>query len=59
MVVQVNGKVRGRMTVPMDTTKEEMEEKAKSIDNVQKFIEGHDIVNTIIVPSKLVNIVIK
>jgi leucyl-tRNA synthetase len=59
MVVQVNGKVRGRMTVPMDTTKEEMEEKAKSIDNVQKFIEGHDIVKTIIVPSKLVNIVIK
>jgi leucyl-tRNA synthetase len=36
-----------------------MEEKAKSIDNVQKFIEGHDIVKTIIVPSKLVNIVIK
>ena len=59
MVVQVNGKVRGKIEVSSDTTKEQMEELAKSIDNVKVFIEGKEIVKVITVPKKLVNIVIK
>ncbi len=59
MVVQVNGKVRGKISVSMDTTKEEMETLAKSLDNVQKYIENKEIVKIITVPKKLVNIVIK
>lgn len=59
MVVQVNGKVRGKMKVPTDTSKEEMERLAKEIDNVQHHISGKEIVKVIIVPKKLVNIVVK
>ena len=59
MVVQVNGKVRGKMMVATDTSKEEMEELAKQLDNVKKFTEGKEIVKTIVVPKKLVNIVVK
>ena len=59
MVVQVNGKVRGKMDVSSDTSKEEMEELAKSIENVKKNMEGKEIVKIITIPSKLVNIVVK
>ena len=59
MVVQVNGKIRGKINVSSDITKEEMISLAKGIDNVQAFIYGHDIVKEIVVPGKLVNIVIK
>ena len=59
MVVQVNGKVRGKIEASMETSKEEMEELAKTIDNVKTYIEGKEIVKVIVVPKKLVNIVIK
>lgn len=59
MVVQVNGKVRGKMMVATDTAKEEMEELAQQLDNVNKFIEGKEIIKIIVVPKKLVNIVVK
>ncbi len=59
LVVQVNGKVRGRIETHSDTSKEEMERLAREIDNVKKFIEGKEIVKVIVVPKKLVNIVIK
>ena len=59
LVVQVNGKVRGKIEVSSDTSKEEMEELAKSIDNVKVFIDGKEIVKVITVPKKLVNIVVK
>ena len=59
MVVQVNGKVRGKIEVASDTSKEEMEKLAYEIENVKVHIEGHDVVKTIVVPKKLVNIVIK
>ena len=59
MVVQVNGKVRGKITVDIDTSKEEMENLAKKIDNVKTYLEGKEIVKIIVVPKKLVNIVIK
>ncbi len=59
MVVQVNGKLRGKITVKMDTSKDEMVALAKEIDNVKNYIEGKEIVKVITVESKLVNIVVK
>mgnify|MGYP001625146066 CR=1 FL=1 len=59
MVVQVNGKVRGKIEVSMDTSKEEMETLSKELDNVKKYIENKEIIKIITVPKKLVNIVIK
>ncbi len=59
MVVQVNGKVRGKIEVSTDTSKEDMETLAKKIDNVKTHIDGKEIVKVIVVPKKLVNIVVK
>ena len=59
MVVQVNGKVRGKIEVDIDITKEEMEKQALNIENVKNHIEGKEIVKVIIIPKKLVNIVVK
>ena len=59
MVVQVNGKVRGKITVSTDSTDEKMKKAAKEIDNVKTFIDGKEIVKEIVVPKKLVNIVVK
>ena len=59
MIVQVNGKVRGKLMTSTSTTKEEMESLAKEIDNVKVHMEGKEIVKVIVVPKKLVNIVVK
>jgi leucyl-tRNA synthetase len=59
MVVQVNGKIRGKIEVSTDTSRDEMLRIAKEIENVQAYIFGRDIVNEIVVPGKLVNIVVK
>ena len=59
MVVQVNGKVRGKIEVDMNTTEEEMKEAAKAVENVKNYLEGHEIIKEIIVPKKLVSFVIK
>ena len=57
--VQVNGKLRGTISIPKDATKEETEEIAKKNENVLKFIDGKEIVKTIVIPGKIVNIVVK
>lgn len=59
MIVQVNGKVRGKIEVATNTTKEEMERLALEVENVKKNLEGKEIVKMITVPKKLVNIVVK
>ena len=59
LVFQVNGKVRGKMEVAKETSKQEMEKLAKENENVKKFIEGKEIVKIITIPGKLVNIVVK
>ena len=59
MVVQVNGKVRGKIEVDTSTTDEQMKQLAMKIENVKVFTEGKEIVKTIVVPKKLVNIVVK
>ena len=59
MIVQVNGKVRGKIEIETNTSKEEMEKLALEIDNVKKFIDGKEIVKIITIQSKIVNIVVK
>ena len=59
LVVQVNGKVRGKIEVNSDTTKEEMEAKGLEIDNVKKYLEGLTIVKIVTISGKLVSIVAK
>lgn len=57
MVVQVNGKVRGKMDVAPNSDSETLKAQARAIDSVAKFITG-DIKKEIVVPNKLVNIVV-
>ena len=59
MVVQVNGKVRGKIEVNANTSDDEMKELAKSIENVKNYIDGKEIIKEVIVPKKLVSIVVK
>ena len=59
MIVQVNGKVRGKIEVSSDTNEEEMKELASSIENVKVHLEGKEIAKVIVIPKKLVNIVVK
>ncbi|MCF6299955.1 MAG: class I tRNA ligase family protein, partial [Proteobacteria bacterium] len=58
MVIQVNGKLRARMTVSLDATKQQIEKMALADENVQKFIEGKHIKKLIVVPKRLVSIVV-
>ncbi|HEY5703068.1 MAG TPA: leucine--tRNA ligase [Gammaproteobacteria bacterium] len=58
LIVQVNGKLRGRVRVPVEATDELIQEQALDDENVGRFVEGKTIRKVIIVPGKLVNIVV-
>ncbi len=59
LVVQVNGKVRGKISVPADAEKDAIEAAALADENVQRFTEGKQVVKVIVVPGRLVNVVVK
>ena len=59
LAVQVNGKVRATIAVPVAMDKDEIAEKAKALPEVAKFTEGKTIVKVIVVPKRIVNIVVK
>ena len=59
VVVQINGKVRGKVTVPSDISEEDIKSKVREIENVSRYLEGSTIVKEIYIPKKLVSIVIK
>jgi len=59
LVVQINGKVRDKITVDESMSKEEMEQTALASEKVKEYTVGKTIVKTIVVPKKLVNIVVK
>ncbi|MDD4517450.1 MAG: class I tRNA ligase family protein, partial [Limnochordia bacterium] len=59
IVLQVNGKVRDRVTVPVDITDDELKKLATSQESLAPFMEGKDVVKVILVPKKLVNIVVR
>lgn len=58
MVVQVNGKLRGKMEVAVSAEKNAIEAQALQQENVQRFLEGKTVRKIIVVPRKLVNIVV-
>lgn len=57
IVVQVNGKVRAKISVSADASKDDIQEMALAHENVQRFTEGVSIRKVIVVPGKLVNVV--
>ena len=57
-VLQVNGKLRGEVTLPKDTSKEDVLNAVKSLDSYAKYVGGTTPKQQIFVPGKLVNIVI-
>ena len=59
IVVQVNGKLRDRVAAPAAATREELETLAREQPNVLAHIDGKQIVKVIVVPSKLVNFVVR
>jgi leucyl-tRNA synthetase len=59
IVVQVNGKVRDRVQAPASATREELETMARDRPNVIAHIDGKQVVKVVVVPSKLVNFVVR
>jgi len=59
VVVQVNGKLRGRIYAPFGTVREELEALALADEKVKPFVAGKQVVKIITVPDKLVNVVVK
>ena len=59
IAVQVNGKVRGDITITEESTEDEIKELALNNENVKKHIEGKEIVKVIVIKNKIVNIVVK
>lgn len=58
LIVQVNGKLRGQISISTDATKELIEQTALANENVQKFVDAQSVKKVIIVPGRLVNIVL-
>ena len=59
VIVQINGKLKGKISVPVDMDKDEVLATAKADEKVAVAIDGKSIVKEIVVPNKIVNIVIK
>ena len=59
LVVQVNGKLRDRLAVPASITEDEAEELALASQKVKPYLENKQIVKTIYIPKKLVNLVVR
>ena len=59
IAVQVNGKLRATMEVSVSLQNNELEEKAKQLPGVQKFVEGKTIVKCVVIPKRIVNIVVR
>ena len=59
IVVQINGKVRGKLSVAANISREEMEKVAMEDEKIKVLVEGKTIVKVVAVPKKLVNIVVK
>jgi leucyl-tRNA synthetase len=57
--VQINGKLRGLIVVPVDSSKETIEQRALSEEKIKAAIAGKQVVKVIVVPGKLANIVVR
>jgi leucyl-tRNA synthetase len=59
IVVQINGKMRGKMVMPAGSSVDELKAAAHAQDRIKELVEGKTIVKEIVVPDKLVNIVVR
>ena len=59
MAIQVNGKMKGTVTMPVDSDEESVKAAALTVDKVQKATEGMQIVKTILVKNRLINLIVK
>ncbi len=59
LVVQINGKIKSKIVVSASASKEEIEKAAFDDDKIKELTDGKQVVKTIVIPNKLVNIVIK
>jgi leucyl-tRNA synthetase len=58
-VVQVNGKLRGKLDVPVDIDEEELKKQALALPNVERFLEGKQIKKVIVIKDKMVSVAAK
>jgi len=59
LVLQINGKVRSRMQVPVDTPREELENLCLADETMKRYLDGKKPVRVIAVENKLVNVVVR
>ena len=59
IAIQVNGKMKGTVTVAVDSDEETVKAAALAVDKVQKATEGMQIVKTILVKNRLINLIVK
>jgi leucyl-tRNA synthetase len=59
LVIQINGKVREKLVVPVDISEDEAKKSAFADEKIKGYVDGKQIVKTIYVPGKLLNIVVK
>lgn len=59
LVIQINGKVRDKLDVPKNISKEDLQAKVLAEPRIKKYIEGKEVVKVVIVPGKLINVVVK
>ena len=58
-MIQINGKVRGKLSIPVDMPKDEALALAKADERIAAAMEGKTVVKEIVVPNKIINIVVK
>ena len=59
MAVQVNGKLKGTVTVAMDSEQDAVVEAARQVEKIAKTLDGMQIVKVIFVKNKLINLIVK
>lgn len=57
VVIQINGKLRGKIEVPASSSKEEVEQLALTEQNIVRHLEGLTVRKVVVIPGKLVNVV--
>ena len=59
VVVQINGKLKDRLKLPNDSSKEVTEEAARNLDKIKEELEGKELIKLIFVPNKIINFVVR
>jgi len=59
IIAQVNGKLRAKMMIPLNSDNQKVQELAFADEGVSKHIEGKEIIKVIVVPNKLINVVVR